>query len=227
MDIKPLDTKISRCVINGQILDIMTYDEYSKNPQLHNSSVAIIEELEDSEKIVLPYRGKCDNANPPSSPGIYNAGCIDFCVYPNESVKNQYIPDKIIELDNHTAMKDILEKEEVMSRLNEPWITSPDNITSFPICQEDKPEMKCLKSALNEKHIDFDKYSVRFGQNFPNDKRQLKNNSATLNIIKRFCDKCDMEAILVLRDKNPNVPNPIGKEISVSLTDDYVDDDED
>jgi hypothetical protein len=36
-----------------------------------------------------------------------------------------------------------------------------------------------------------------------------------------------MEAVLIFRDKNPNVPNPIGREISVSLTDGYINDDED
>ena len=54
--------------------------------------------------------------------------------------------------------------------------------------------------------------------NYPNDKRQLKSSSATLNIIKRFCTNCDMEAILILKDANPDVPNPIGKDIAISLT---------
>ena len=97
--------------------------------------------------------------------------------------------------------------------MTEPWITSPDNITTFPISSDDQPEMKALKLALNAKHIDFDKYAPRFGSNFPNDKRQLKNPSATLNIIKRFCDNCDMECELVFKDKNTGVPNPMNKEI--------------
>ena len=86
--------------------------------------------------------------------------------------------------------------------------------------------MVCLKEALNAKNIDFDKYAPRFGANFPNDKRQLKSNSATLNIIKRFCENCDMEARLILQDKNPGVPNPIGRRIEVSLTGTNIYDDE-
>jgi hypothetical protein len=35
----------------------------------------------------------------------------------------------------------------------------------------------------------------------------------------------DMEALLTLRDKSPDVPNPIGREITVSLTDGYSDED--
>jgi hypothetical protein len=80
--------------------------------------------------------------------------------------------------------------------------------------------------ALNEKNMDLDKYAGRFSQNFPNDKRQLKNTSVTLHILKRFCANMDMEALLTIRDKSPDVPNPIGKEITVSLTDEFVDDDD-
>jgi hypothetical protein len=86
--------------------------------------------------------------------------------------------------------------------------------------------MRALKMALNAKHIDIDKYAGRFGENFPNDKRQLKNNNATLKIIKRFCENCDMEAFLTFRDKSDDVPNPMGTEIVVSLTDNYFDSNE-
>lgn len=224
MELKPLDITIKRCVINGQMLDVVTYDEYAKNPANRNTSTGVIEN-KDGIDLILPYRGK-RQSSAPTLPGIYNAGCIDFVVFPTKQAESQYKATNIIELSNKNSMKEILEKEETISRLSEPWITSPDNITVFPIDEDDQPEMRCLKTALNEKQIDFDKYAVRFKDNFPNDKRQLKNNSVTLNIIKRFCTNCDMEAVLILRDKNPNVPNPIGREISVSLTEDYYDMDE-
>ena len=79
--------------------------------------------------------------------------------------------------------------------------------------------------ALNAKNIDIDKYAARFGDNYPNDKRQLKNSNATLKIIKRFCENCGMEAILTFRDKNPDVPNPMNTEITVSLTDEIDEED--
>lgn len=219
MDINPLNVNLKRCTINGQMYDLLDYAEYIDQESLRSSSTAILENYNDND-IILPYRGKLSGQ--PSLPGIYNAGCVDFCIYPEDNMINQYVPNKIININNKMDMKDILEKEDVIARLDEPWITSPDNITKFAINDADQPEMVCLKTALNEKEIDFDKYAPRFGDNYPNDKRQLKNNSATLNIIKRFCEKCDMEAILILRDKNPNVPNPIGKEISISLTEDYI-----
>lgn len=223
-NIKPLNIKVSRCVLNGQMYDLMTYDEYSRITE-HAPNSAVLEEL-NGDKIVLPIKGKYNNQSQSQNPGIYNAGCIDFVVLPDENEVFKYIPNKIIEMSNNTAMKDILERKDIIARLDEPWITSPDNITQFSISEDDRPEMKCLKTALNKKKIDIDKYAARFGDNFPNDKRQLKNNGATLNIIKRFCQYLDMEALLTLRDKNPNVPNPMSTEITVSLTDEYFGDEE-
>lgn len=202
---------------------LVSYDEYAQQKAYRSSTLAITEEV-NGEQIILPYRGKMSGQ--PTTPGIYEAGCIDFCVYPDASNMSQYKPNEIIEMSNKTAIKTILEREKTMARLDEPWITSPDNITKFPINENDQPEMVGLKTALNEKEIDFDKYAPRFGDNFPNDKRQLKNTSVTLNIIKRFCEKCDMEAVLTLRDKNPDVPNPIGREITVSLTEAFSSEDE-
>ena len=114
---------------------------------------------------------------------------------------------------------------DAVKKLDEPFITSPDNITNIPIRDTDQPEMRGLKMALNAKNIDIDRYAGRFGSNFPNDKRQLKNGTATLKIIKRFCENCDMDAILTFRDKGADVPNPMNTEISVSLTE-FVDDEE-
>lgn len=221
-NIAPLNIKISRCVIDGQFYDLFSYDEYAKMKEYYPGS-AVLEEF-NGNKIILPIR---ENYTSITEPGIYRDGCIDFVVYPTEENISNYIPETIIELSNTDAMKDILQRKDTLSRLDEPWITSPDNITIFNICKEDKAEMRCLKTAMNKKEIDIDKYGKRFGDNFPNDKRQLRNNSATLNIIKRFCKHLDMEALLTLRDKNPNVPNPMNCEITVSLTEpEFSDDDE-
>lgn len=221
-NIKPLNITVTRCVITGQMYDLMSYEEFCKQKEFIPNT-AILEEY-NGQKIVLPNRGEFNAQS--SNPGIYKAGCIDFVIYPTPDNIGNYIPSKIIDMSNTTPIKEMLERKDIMAKLDEPWITSPDNITQFNIVEADKPEMKCLKTALNKKHVDIDKYSARFGDNFPNDKRQLKNNSATLNIIKRYCEHMDMEALLTLRDKNPNVPNPIGSEITVSLTENYSEDEE-
>ena len=73
-------------------------------------------------------------------------------------------------------------------------------------------------AVINAKNIDIDKYADRFGENFPNDKRKLKDEKITLFLLKRMAECLDMNVDLIISDKSPNVPNPIGIPIKVSLT---------
>lgn len=207
---------IVKGVVNGSIYDIVDYNEYAKNQESATSGNLAIKTEYNGKDIVLPYKGNYTGNT--TIPGVYNVGPADIFIFPDENHVERYRAQKTVELSNTDSINEILQKKETLARLAEPWITSPDNITKFQISEEDNPEMVALKQALNAKNIDIDKYQPRFGPNFPNDKRQLKGNSATLNIIKRFCEHCDMEAILILQDKGPSVPNPMGKRIEVSLT---------
>ena len=227
MNPSPLNIHTRRCVMNGQMMTIMSYDEYAETSQLADSSTGIERTTASGKTIVLPYKGNLQpNISNPNIPGVYNLGPTDIVVMPNPEEEDDYVPNKIIEFGNTDSIKKILESQAQISKLAEPWITNPDNITFVQIGESDGPEVVGLKTAINEKHIDIDKYAGRFGENFPNDKRQLRNEGLTLKMIERFCKNLDMEAILIFRDKNPNVPNPIGKEIAVSLTDGYFNDDE-
>lgn len=220
--IKKLDISVKKAVVNGSMYDIISEDEFEKNSKVYpnNSSVAVEKELDNGRVIDLPIRNINYFNQGTITPGIYTGpnSPFVFTILPNQENINNFTPRKTVEINNHDSMKTILEKEETISRMAEPWITSPDNISRFVISEDDQPEMVALKQALNSKQIDLDKYAMRFGQNFPNDKRQLRTHSATLNIIKRFCDNLDMDAILILKDKHPSVPNPMGREIEVNLT---------
>ncbi len=218
MEYAPINVHLEKASVEGQVYDVMSYEEYAEHFENNRerSDIAIKEEYE-GHTLVLPSRGKYP-AGGPINPGLYHAGCVDFIKKPEREFVKNYIPDKIVSMSNMSDIKDILREAEEARKLDEPYLTSPDSVTTIKICADDQPEMRALKMALNAKHIDLDKYAGRFGVNFPNDKRQLKGNAITLNIIKRYCENCDMEAVLVLRDTRPDVPNPIGKEISVSLT---------
>lgn len=218
MEIPKLNISVTKSAVNGQVVDVIEYDAYCKDKKayLERSDVAIPAEFKGKD-ILLPMKGEYQSENT-SNPGVYNAGCVDFFIYPEEAFVDRYIPKSMITMSNENDIRELISASEQSKKLDEPFITTPDNITNIPIKETDQPEMACLKMALNSKHIDIDKYASRFGDNYPNDKRQLKNDSATLNIIKRYCANCDMEAILILKDKSPDVPNPMGREISVSLT---------
>ena len=224
MEIPPLKVSITKAAINGQVVDVIDYDEYSNHIDCYNgrNDVAIPVDMRGRE-ILLPVKGSYSSNV--TLPGVYNAGCVDFLIYPDEAFVERYMPKDFISMSNTDDIKELIKNGDAARKLDEPFITSPDSITCIPIKETDQPEMKGLKMALNAKNIDIDKYAARFGDNYPNDKRQLKNSNATLKIIKRFCENCDMEAILTFRDKNPDVPNPMNTEITVSLTDEIDEED--
>lgn len=97
-------------------------------------------------------------------------------------------------------------------------LESPDNLFQPRPSKDDTPAMYALKQATCEKRIDIDKYEHRFGANFNNDKRVFNKHDITLKMLTRMCDNLDMEAELVIRDTSPNVPNPIGRSVSILLT---------
>jgi hypothetical protein len=212
-NIKPLNININKAAINGNIYDVYSYDEFTNQKNIFDKTAVLVDYKD--QKILLPYRGdKRDQV----TPGIYNAGCIDFCIYPADEQLNDYIPEKIININNNDDIKEVYKNQKDINKLMEPWISNPDNVTKFPIHPDDQPEMVGLKSAWNAKEANFDDYGSLFGDNFPNDKRQMKNHSATLNIIKRFAKNCDMEVEIIFRDKNPDVLNPMNTEIHAILT---------
>lgn len=224
LEIPPLNVSVTKAAVNGQVVDVIDYTEYAKHIDSYKmrSDVAIPVNMNGKE-ILLPLKGEY-NSNV-TVPGIYNAGCVDFLIYPDEAFAERYIPKDFISMSNTDSIKELIKNGDVARKLDEPFITSPDSITNIPVKDTDQPEMKGLKMALNAKNIDIDKYAQRFGDNFPNDKRQLKNSNATLKIIKRFCENCDMEVTLTFKDKSPDVPNPMNTEITVSLTENNIDDD--
>ena len=224
MEIPPLKVSITKAALNGQVVDVIDYNEYSKHIDCYSgrNDVAIPVDMRGRE-ILLPVKGRYSSNV--TLPGVYNAGCVDFLIYPDEAFVERYMPKDFISMSNTDDIRELIKNGDAARKLDEPFITSPDSITCIPIKETDQPEMKGLKMALNAKNIDIDKYAARFGDNYPNDKRQLKNSNATLKIIKRFCENCDMEAILTFRDKNPDVPNPMNTEITVSLTDEIDEED--
>ena len=217
MEMKPAYLSVTKSAANGQVYDVISYDEYGKNFDMYNgrTDVAVSANCRGKD-IILPIKGKYSGN--PISPGVYDAGCVDFFNYPDETTIERYVPTNTVHMSNREDIGNLIKSGEIAKRLDEPFITTPDNITNIPIKETDQPEMVALKTALNSKHIDIDKYAGRFGDNYPNDTRQLKLESATLKIIKRFCENCDMDAVLILKDRDKDVPNPMNREIRVSLT---------
>lgn len=194
--------------IGDKIYDVTTLPDYIKNKDAYTPQYTAI--LDEDTRLVLPIKNRYEKG-----PGITISG-VSYIEEPKD--RDEYDMSKIIDFDNAQSIHDIMEKQNAVRSLERDILTSPDNIFSPKIFDDDSPEMKALKSAVLDKNIDLDKYEPRFGSNYNNDKRLFNKNNISLSMMKRVCDALDIEATLILSDKAPDVPNPIGRTIQVKLT---------
>lgn len=134
--------------------------------------------------------------------------------------------DTAINFKDITSVNKYIDAVGVMEKSEIDIITTPDNIFQPTPTKDDTPAMNALKQAVCEKHIDIDKYEMRFGSNFNNDKRLFNKNSISLPMLTRLCNGLDIKASLTLEDKESNTPNPIGRSITIELTGGSDNDDE-
>ena len=215
--------------IDGKVLDIITEEEYSNkyNMYLENPSICNMTALEinkGDEYYLLPFRGKSDDR-----PGVYQDGNIYFIKYPeNESEELSYNKKNlnVVDFSNVNNINDFLEKNNQVRELENLSLSDSDEIFTPPISGRESEAMAAFKQAITAKHMDIDRYSARFGENYLNDKRILKGDDITMNKLISICNKFDIEAKLVLSDKHPDVPNPMGKDIEAILTDKHTNEEE-
>lgn len=194
--------------IGQTMYDVIDINEYTEHHTFYNQRLTAIQHYNH----VLPLRNKTDNA-----PGIYyqDGNMIHNVIKPTT---DEYNSDNTIDYSDSKNLGDILTKDNLVRNMENEILTDRNNVFSINITDKDTPEMKALKTAINAKRVDKRNYESRFEQ-FQNDMRLLKGNNITLAKLISFCDKFDIDAELILRDKNEgDVPNPIGTEISVNLT---------
>lgn len=161
-----------------------------------------------------------------STPGIYVDGLMSREILPDTEDMEKYSMERAVNLSDSKNITELLQKQVAIREIEQGILTDANNIFVPKIGVDDTAAIKALKTAVIEKHIDLDKYEHRFGSNYNNDKRLLSKNKISLPMMERVCDALDIKATLILEDKNPDVPNPIGRVITVELTDgeDHEDD---
>lgn len=200
---------VRKVTIGNCIYDVITFEDACHNPVLLDQCTAVTI----NDGYVYPYRSKTD-----VQPGIYNAGpYMQFVEPKTETERDIYSDSHIIDFSNASDIREIMSKQAELMNQERNILTSIDNKFVADIGQNCTPHTAALKMAINEKGIDLDKYESRFGPNFNNDKRLLKRDDITMNKFMMFLSKLDMAATLTIRDANPNVPNPIGREITIEL----------
>lgn len=206
--------EIKRLISEGA-KDIVTFEDYAEHKELYaNTKTAIEVEDKNGVMLALPYRAKGDGR-----PGIYDEGVFSCIIYPEEE-NSIYVENSqnVINLSDSKNINEYMEKQEMLKDLETESLTSPDNIFEPPLLSDDTEEMRGFKEALISKHFDFDKYEPRFGKNFPNEKRLVKGNKISIEKLKYIGDRTDMDIFITFKDKNPDVPNPIGKTITKRIT---------
>lgn len=204
--------------IEGKLMDVVSMDNLLSNPDLYNNNITAVECQRGNDTYILPYRSNTTLSNNPDRPGVYdNNGTIALIRYPDNDNETDYKPE-VTDLADVENISDYINKMDKMRDLEKEILTSPDNITCPRVSEDDAPEMKALKQAINDKHIDLDKYSSRFGEDYPNKKRKLKDHGVTLYLLKTYAQCLDMKMTLSIEDKSGDIANPIGHKISVDLT---------
>lgn len=200
---------LEKAKIGEVIYDVIDIDEYYRDPSAYSSYTAI----KGGDGYVYPIRTKTDNR-----PGFYPTGCLDFFKQPVGSEANIYTQMNIIDFRNVTSLREVIQTQQKMLSEERTILTTIDNVFTPDISDNDTPEMKALKQAVIDKHIDLDKYEPRFGPNYNNDKRLMKKNSITFGKLRSIADALDMKLSMTIEDAGPDVPNPIGRAITVELT---------
>lgn len=198
--------------IDRKLYSVVTPTEYSDNQDVYNPKNTALEVA--GGRLVLPI------CNPvvDNGPGVYyepGALVADVVKPEDETV---YLAENVIDLSKPKDIGEVIEKSSLLRNIqNDLMVSGKDNIFCLNISQEDTPEMRALKTAINAKQVDKKLYEDRFDQ-FQNDMRLLKGTSITLSKMVGICNGFDISCMLVLKDKGEDVSNPMGTEITIDLT---------
>lgn len=202
--------------LNGKMMEVVNLEDYAKNPDGYLNGYVAVDIGQDHVYPVLP-------ANSKEYGIVVKRNCPVLHVNePDPDVEEQYRKSKVIDYSKASTFQDFAATQGMVREIEKDILTSPDNIYVPPKDDNDSEAMKALKSAVEKKHIDLDKYEPRFGSNYNNDKRIFNKNTISLAMLMRMCNALDIKASLILEDQQSEsgdpVPNPMGCKIVTELT---------
>ncbi len=195
--------------VDGKIRDVIDYSELPKINTNNYDNLAVLH-----NGVIYPER----NPNVEISPGLYVYEWGTILHEPTEEQLPEYLAEnKLIDFKANN-IRELIEKSDRLKEAENTLLvcTDPEGITTYPIGNNDSPEMVAVKSAINAKHIDIKKYQARW-DTYANDIRLLNKESLSLAKLKTFAKNLDMKVSIVVEDKAPNVPNPIGDKIVIDI----------
>lgn len=203
--------------IKNHMYDVVSLDQYQENPNQFLQNHIAIKEGDYLYPVLSPTQ---------EGPGVRVGSMMSLFEQPtSDSQKRLYSKENMIDFSDVNNMATMIDKLDAVKKLESDVLTSVDNIFTAKINPSDTPEMVALKTAVNSKHIDLDKYAYRLGANYNNDKRLFNKPNISLGMLKRMATALDMQVTLTIKDV-PEAPNPIGHEIVVDITSNSSDEDE-
>ena len=197
--------------IGRKLYSVVTMTEYTDNYDIYNPKSTAVEVA----GRVLPI---CNPAVD-TGPGVYYepGALVADVVKPSPELEEHYSAERIIDLTNPKDIGEVMQKNELIRNIqNDLMVSGKENVLYLTISQDDTPEMRALKTAINAKQVNKKAYEDRFDQ-FQNDMRLLKGNSITLAKMIGLCNGFDISCVMTLKDRDGAV-NPMGTEISLDLT---------
>lgn len=204
---------LEKIKIGNAIYDVISIAELDRDPSAFDPAYTAVK-WTDGNIYPVKTLNKLNCAQREFVPGYYMTDCMDFIV-PAKS--DEYSESHIINFRDPN-LRNVIAAQQRLMNAERTILTTVDNLFAPEITDSDTPEMKAMKEAITDKHIDLDKYEPRFGPNYNNDKRLLRKNNITFGKLRAICDALDMRATLTIQDANPDVPNPIGRVIVAELT---------
>ena len=201
---------MKQMTIGSQMYNVATYEEFCNNKDLYNNSYTAVQLC----GYVLPVRTGFDI----DKPGIKSGNAINIINLPPEEEREKYDEKNITNFGDSQNIEELLGKVKLVRDQQKELLVTSENFTTPNISNLDKPLMKLIKTAVIEKHINIDQYAGKFGDNFLNDKRILKQNDITFKMAERYANCLDMKMTVTLEDKNPDVANPLGKVLTQVIT---------
>ena len=200
--------------INGRLMSVVSTEEYAECQSMYSPGSAAIEKEKDGTKYYLPIRSSVEDG-----PGVYPVGNVmTITKYPEKGDNTYSDKSKLVDFSDSKSMKDIMDKQNKFRDLEYEMLCTPGDVLVAPYLPDDTPMMRGFKEAINAKGIVPSNYKERMGANYSNDIRKVKENDITIKMASRMARTLDEEIIMIIRDKSPDVANPIGREIVVNIT---------
>ena len=211
-----MNLDFKKIVIDGKNMSVVSMDEF--NRMYKNKSLDTDIAVEFNDDYVLPY-SKHIKATPCAIPRDL---CVRGVLPTTEEDKEKYSVKRVVNFSSASSFKDVLNNVYKIKEEKNAGLTIVNDCLHLDIYEEDTPELKIIKQAINDKHIDPDSYKNKFpsSSDFNNDMRALKsasNHSISFFKAKRILNSFDIDGEFIIRDKKDAV-NPIGKEYSIKLT---------